>query len=713
MKTIYSTLLAVGLLSLFAGCPIGAQNVEGLKYPPLNQLTVPEVQKVTLDNGMQLYLLQDKSLPVFNVSARINCGEYLEPADKVGLANICGMVMRTGGTAKWTGDQIDEMLEGIGGRVETGIDVTSAGASINVLSEYTDLALEVLAEILRRPVFNEDKIDLAKMQHRTGIARRNDEISTVARREFLKLIYGADSPYARHTEYATINTITRDDLVAFHDRYFKPENVQLAVWGDIDADTMIEQIKKYFGDWQRGSEPVPPPPAVNYEYRSKVFYAEKTDVEQAYIRIGHIGGLATDPDYADRIVMSSILGEGFGSRLTDAVRTKLGLAYSTGGRYISNFGYPGYFFAMAATKPQSALQATREMLTQIKSMLTDPPTEPEMKKGKDGYLNSFVFNFDSRREVLDRMMTYDFYGLPEDFLQQEKMKVESVTPEAVQAAAKTNIRPDEMIVLVVGNAAQFDEPLENLGLGPVDTIDITIPSGEVKKEVLKNDENLDKGTALLMKAIETAGGLANFKKVQSTSINATITVSSPQGEIALQYETANVYPQQSRSVIYMMGQPFYDIRNGTEGWKTGETGEVVPMTEEDIADNRKEQKRDFIYIFSQADHPYYEAVYDGPDISIDDVYIEYVAISDEDGDQLCRLGIGKDGQLVCKAYYGPTPFGPGLVEETYYEWTEVDGIKVPMKLKRTFNGQDFGSTVVSEFLVNPQLNSDLFARPTP
>ncbi len=493
MKTLYSTLIVVALISCILSCPVGAQDIESLKFPKLNQLNIPEIQKVTLDNGMRLYLLEDKSLPVFNIRARINCGQYLEPAGKVGLANICGMVMRTGGTQKWTGDEIDEMLEGIGGSVETGIDIVSATAAVNLLSEYSDLGLEVLAEILRRPVFDEDKIKLAKMQHQTAIARRNDEIADIARREFTKLIYGEDSPYARHTEYATINSITRDDLVAFHAEYFRPENIQLAVWGDFDAATIIDKINAFFADWPGSTSTVPPPPKVDYQYRSQVYYIEKTDVEQAYIRMGHIGGLATDTDYADRIVMSSILGEGFGSRLTDAVRTRLGLAYSTGGRYISNIAYPGYFFATASTKPQSAMLATREMIKQIKSMITDLPTDVEMSKGKDGYLNSFVFNFDTRGEVIGRMMTYDFYGLPADFLQQEKVSVENVTPEAVMAAAKANIHPDSMIVLVVGNAADFEEPLENLGLGPVDTLDITIPSGEEQKELVKTDETLDKG----------------------------------------------------------------------------------------------------------------------------------------------------------------------------------------------------------------------------
>ncbi|MDH4157724.1 MAG: insulinase family protein, partial [candidate division Zixibacteria bacterium] len=408
----YIAIVAGLILTALCCLPLAAQDVDNLKFPKLNEIKVPQIERVTLDNGLRLYLLEDKSLPVFNVSVRLNCGSYLEPADKVGLAEICGTVMRTGGTQKWTGDQIDEMLEGIGGSVESSIDVVSGTAFVNVLSEYTDLGLEVLAEVLRRPVFNEDKIELAKVQQRTAVSRRNDDMTELTRQEYIKLIYGNDSPYARHTEYKTINAITRDDLVAFHKMYFQPQNMQMAILGDFDKKDILARLEKYFSDWPRGSAAVPPPPEVGYEWRSKVYYAEKADAAQSHIRVGHIGGLVTAPDYPDMLVVSSILGGGFGSRITEAVRTKLGLAYTPGGRYVSDFAYPGYFFIVASTGSQTTIQATREIIKQIKSMHTDPPTTAEMQKGKDGYLNSFVFNFDSRREVVDRMMEYDFYGLP-------------------------------------------------------------------------------------------------------------------------------------------------------------------------------------------------------------------------------------------------------------------------------------------------------------
>ncbi len=154
-RTLYLTMVCA--VVVFLGLSLNAQDVESLKFPKLNKLKMPDIEKVTLANGMRLYLLEDKSLPLFEISVRVNCGSYLDSPDKIGRASMCGTVMRTGGTEKWTGDEIDEMLEAIGGYVETGIGTVSGSAGVNILSEYTDLGLDVLAEVLRRPVFDEDR----------------------------------------------------------------------------------------------------------------------------------------------------------------------------------------------------------------------------------------------------------------------------------------------------------------------------------------------------------------------------------------------------------------------------------------------------------------------------------------------------------------------------------------------------------------------------
>jgi zinc protease len=446
---------------------------EQLKYPKLRDIEVPEVQRVTLPNGMQLFLLEDHELPLIYVSAIIRTGSIYEPADKIGLAGITGTVMRTGGTTTRTGDQIDEHLEQIAASVETGIGRSSGSAYMSVLKEDFDTGLSVLADVLMNPAFREDKIELAKINARTGIARRNDNPGGIASREFTKLVYGSGSVYARHTEYATIDSITRDDLVAFHKKFYHPNNTMLAVWGDFESGPMVEKIKAAFKDWPKADIALPPIGVIKYDFRSTVNAITKEDMNQSVIRLGHIGGMMNDPDYFSLLVMNEILGSSFTSRLFKNVRSRQGLAYSVGGAYAADYDHPGVFYVACQTKAGTTVQATEAMIAEVRKMTQEEVTDEELALAKDSFLNSFVFNFESRGEIVNRLMTYAYYGYPADFLQKTKENVEKVTKADVLRVAKAHLQPDKVQILVVGKPDEFDKPLTTLG--EVNTIDITIP----------------------------------------------------------------------------------------------------------------------------------------------------------------------------------------------------------------------------------------------
>ena len=467
----------LGFGFVWIGC---ARQIErdynSLQYLKLRDIEIPKVQQVTLSSGMRLFLLEDHELPLINMSVRIRTGSIYEPAEKIGLASITGMVMRTGGTTSKTGDEIDEELERIAASVETGIGLNSSSASMSVLKADLDTGLAILADVLMNPAFREDKIILAKMQHRSSIARRNDNVGAIAGREFDKLIYGRDSVYARHTEYATIDNIGRDDLVTFHKKFFGPNNMMLAVWGDFDTKQMIEKIEQVFKGWEKIDLQLPDAPAVDYEFRGTINLVHKGDVNQSNIYLGHIGGLMSDPDYFALIVMNKILGGGFTGRLFKNVRSREGLAYSVFGSYSANYDYPGEFYVGCQTKSESTVHAIRAMIREIEKMRESEVTDNELALAKDSFLNSFVFNFDTKGEVVNRLMTYEYFSYPADFLQRTKANVEKVTKADVLRVAQKHLQPDKLQILAVGRPDDFDEPLSVLG--PVNEIDITIPPPE-------------------------------------------------------------------------------------------------------------------------------------------------------------------------------------------------------------------------------------------
>jgi predicted Zn-dependent peptidase len=449
-----------------------------LKYPKFGDVKIPKVERVTLANGMQLFLLEDHELPIVNASVMVRVGSVYEPPDKIGLASITGTVMRTGGTTSKTGDQLDEELEQIAASVETWIGQNSGGASVSVLKDDVDKGLAILADVLMNPAFREDKIELAKIQHRSSIARRNDNMRSIAGREYVKVIYGPESVYARHTEYATIDNITRDDLVAFHKRFYPPNNVMLAVWGDFDTKQMVAKIGEVFKGWEKASVELPKVPQVQYDFRSTVNLVRKDDINQSAIFLGHIGGMMNDPDYYALTMMNAVLGEGFTSRLFKNVRSRKGLAYSVFGVYSAGYEHPGVFYVGCQTKSESTVYAIRAMVEEVKKMTESEVADEELALAKDSYLNSFVFNFDSKDKIINRLMTYEYFGYPPDFLEKTKENIEKVTKEDILRVAQKHLKPDKMQILAVGRPQDFGEPLSVLG--PVREIDITIPAPKEK-----------------------------------------------------------------------------------------------------------------------------------------------------------------------------------------------------------------------------------------
>ena len=195
-----------------------------IQFPKVGTMTIPKPQRIVLDNGMVLMLLENHELPLIEVSARIRTGSRLDPAEKTGLAGMFGQVLRTGGTKTMTGDQIDDFLEARAAMIDTGVGTDSGTAGLSCLAQDFDSVLKVFSDVLRNPEFSDDKIKLVKNQANSGISRRNDNPQGVMNREFAKLVYGETSPYARTTEYATIEAVSRDDFAAFHAKYYQPHD---------------------------------------------------------------------------------------------------------------------------------------------------------------------------------------------------------------------------------------------------------------------------------------------------------------------------------------------------------------------------------------------------------------------------------------------------------------------------------------------------------
>jgi zinc protease len=337
-----------------------------------------------------------------------------------------------------------------------------------------DDVFRVFSEVLRSPAFAPDKLDIAKVMENTTIARRNDDIGGITFREITRVVYGPASPLARNTEYATIKAITRDDLAAWHKKYYQPNSVFLGVAGDFDSSEMKQKIAAAFEGWPKGPDFIAPPVPYRQDPAPGYYFIEKSDVNQVNLAFGHLGIETKNPDYFAVQVMNEVLGGGFASRLFSNVRSQKGLAYSVYGNLGSGYYQPGLLQAGLQTKSANLTKAIEAMKIEIAGIIDHPATAVELRRAQDSILNSFVFNYDSKRKILSQQMTYAFYGLPADFLEQYRANIEKVKGEDVARVAKKYVHPDQMAILVVGKSAEFDQPLATLG--KVTPIDITIPS---------------------------------------------------------------------------------------------------------------------------------------------------------------------------------------------------------------------------------------------
>ncbi|MBI1242941.1 M16 family metallopeptidase [Umezakia ovalisporum] len=458
-----------------------AKHYTDLELPPLPEIKLPKYERFVLENGLVVYLMEDHHLPLVSGIALVRTGHRFEPNEQIGLASLTGEVMRTGGTQKHSAHQLNDILEQRAAIVETSIGTTSGNASFESLSEDLETVFDLFAEVLREPVFDQKQLDLAKTQGKGTVARRNDDPDNIANREFQKLIYGQDSPYARTMEYATLDNISRQDLVQFYQQYFHPNNMILGIVGDFKPQKMRSLIQAKFGNWQSHTQITHPQLSeIKPAHTGGVFFVHQPQLTQSSILMGHLGGKFDSPDYAALDVLNGVLN-GFGGRLLNEVRSRQGLAYSVYAYWSARFDYPGMFIAGGQTRSDATVQFVQALQAQIKRIQTQPITPQELAFAKESTLNSFVFNFQDPSQTLSRLVRYEYYGYPADFLFRYQKAVAATTETDVQRVARQYLNPDKLITLVVGNQNAIKPPLTQLAAS-VTPIDVTIPSPQAQAQ---------------------------------------------------------------------------------------------------------------------------------------------------------------------------------------------------------------------------------------
>jgi len=474
VKSLLGVSLSVAVLC--ASAVLNAQQNkpwEQIPTPKLHEFKPQQPKRIQLKNGIVVFLQEDHELPFVSGSVLIPSGSRDEDAAKTGLVELYGQAWRTSGTAKMNGDTLDDLLEAKAAHIETGAGEDSTSVSWDSLKADADQVFSLALDLFLHPKFSAEKLSLAQQAIAAGIVRRNDDEDGIAGRESAKLVYGPNSPYTRQPELATIGAVTVKDLEAWHQRTIGGKLI-VSISGDFDPAAMETKLRTAF----EGLPAVKAEPVRHETFpgpKPGVAFIDKEDVNQSNIQIVGLGTDRHNPDVPTLAVMNEILGGGFASRLFQKVRTEQGLAYEVGGGLGFGYDHPAAFRVVALTKSASTVDATKSALAEIAGLTSRPFTEEELARAKDNILNSFLFRYDTRDKVLAERVRLEFYGYPADYLETFRAALEKVTVDGLNAAAKKYIHPDKLAVLVVGNGPEIKPGLDELKLGPVTPVDITIP----------------------------------------------------------------------------------------------------------------------------------------------------------------------------------------------------------------------------------------------
>ncbi|MFO0775291.1 MAG: pitrilysin family protein [Nitrospiraceae bacterium] len=428
----------------------------------------PTAERVVLENGMVVYLLEDHELPLVSLQAMMRVGSWLDPEGKDGLAEVTGQLMRTGGSSRQSAQEIDQTLEQIAASIGISIGDESGSASLDVLKKDLGTGLKMLADLLRTPAFESDRLELLRLEGLESIRRRQDQPAGIAAREFARLVYGPTHPYARESSVQSVKAITRDDVVAFHRAHLHPNGIVLGVSGDFEKAELLRLLREVFGDWAKGEVPtltLPPVPAPPTGAAGKlpVYYVGK-ETSQAHLRVGQLTLKENDPDYPAFAIVNDILGGGgFRSRLFKDVRTNRGLAYSVGSRIQSNVRERSLWTMRAETKLASAQEVVGRFLANMERMRAEPVSDAELAEAKDAFVNAFVFSFANSGSIVARLIDLEYDGLPRDWLQQLRDKIVRLTKDDIQRVAQRVLDPAQVRVLAVGAPQGLSKALAGFG----------------------------------------------------------------------------------------------------------------------------------------------------------------------------------------------------------------------------------------------------------
>ena len=732
MRALLSALGLVALCAVPSGAQVRDWPSERAPRPlAAREVRFPPYEVRTLANGMQVIAVLHHEQPAVSMRLLVRAGSVQDPAGKVGVASLTAALLDQGTTTK-SAEQIADHIDFIGGALGTGSGPDLSFVNAVVMKDAFGVALDLIADLAHNPAFAPEEIDRQKQQSISSLQVSFQDPDYVANVLFDRLVYGFH-PYGLPNNGTpdTLARLTREDLRAYHRRYYVPNNMILAIVGDVTSEEAFAGAERVFGRWPRADVVaeaiIDPPPSTR-----RIVIVDKPDSVQTEIRVGQLAIPRRHPDFMAWDLAVKILGGEGANRLHRVLRSERGLTYGASADTEAR-KQSGDYVAETDTRTDTTGEALRLMIDEFAKLPRDRVFERELSDAQAYLSGSFPLTIETPNDIATQVLNVVFYDLPVEEIGTFPTRVQAVTPDDIQRVARQYIRTDRLSIVLVGNAAAFIPQLREVGFTEFDVIPIA--QLDIMSSTLRSDgrpqaagrkgpsriesayspltaqaAQVDaRATDLLQRVVEARGGLEALRKVRTVVADAETTFQMERGTLSSTTKTYVVYPDKFRVDAAVNGVETALVFNAGLAWERNPAGirdAPPPMRDEMAASVR----RDTIPILIAASEGKL-LVRILPEEGRDGRTFRVLEISGEQVSPV-KLYIDPQNLIARQMFSAPGPDGrPQQAEEAFSDYRPVNGVQVPFTAEVYRGGRVILSRVLKHVALNGALDDTLFARP--